>query len=68
RLPGDMTVDKRDPLVEKVKTMVDAEYAAGRNTAMGDIELDDMVRRADADAHLAFEHHTVASRLLKKNS
>ena len=34
--------------------MVDAEYAAGRNTIMGDDELDSMVRLYDKDLHKLF--------------
>ena len=37
-----------------VKEMVDAEYAAGRNTIMGDDELDSMVRIFDKDLHKLF--------------
>lgn len=50
-LTGDDTIDKSDPLVAAVKAQVDAEYAAGRNTVMGDDELDSMVRIADKHRH-----------------
>lgn len=50
-LSGDEIVDKNDPLVAAVKAQVDEEYAAGRNTVMGDDELDSMVRYADKRRH-----------------
>ncbi len=50
-LTGDKMIDKSDPLVAKVKEEVDAEYAAGRNTVMGDEELDNIVRFADKRRH-----------------
>ena len=64
-LEGELQIDKRNPIVEKMKTLVDEEYAKGRNTAMGDIELDSMLKNIDADTHAAFEHHTLAKKLLK---
>ena len=56
RLSGDNTIGKTDPLVVAVKEQVDALYAAGRNTVMGDEELEIMVRDADWDRyeHLLF--------------
>lgn len=65
-LEGDLQIDKRDDLVIKIKELVDKEYAEGRNTAMGDIELDTMIRKLDPDAHAAFEHHHIARKLLTK--
>lgn len=50
-LVGDKMIDKADPLVAKIKAAVDAEYAAGRNTVMGDEELDNIVRFADKRRH-----------------
>ena len=44
-------VDKRHPVVVSVKEKVDAEYAAGRNTVMGDEELEIMVRDADPERY-----------------
>jgi isopropylmalate/homocitrate/citramalate synthase len=46
-LPEDHRISKQDPIVSAVKEKVDAEYAAGRNTAMGDDELDQMIRVID---------------------
>ncbi len=65
-LEGDLQIDKRDPIVLKMKELVDKEYAEGRNTAMGDIELDAMLKNIDVDVHGAFEHHHIARKLLEK--
>jgi isopropylmalate/homocitrate/citramalate synthase len=54
-LPADDSVDKADPIVAKVKAMVDAEYASGRNTVMGDDELNNLVRLADKKLHKRLE-------------
>jgi len=40
----DKTYGKRSSAVMKIKEMVDAQYAAGRNTTMSDAELCEMVR------------------------
>lgn len=53
-LKGDNVVDKSEPVVKSVKEMVDAEYAAGRNTFMGDDELDTMIRLFDKELHKLF--------------
>lgn len=53
-LPEDHRVDKREEIVAKVKAMVDAEYEAGRNSVMGDDELDNLVRLADKKRHKEF--------------
>ena len=51
RLEGDQMVDKQDPLVVSVKEKVDELYAQGRNTVMGDQELEIMVRDSDVDRY-----------------
>ena len=51
RLLGEHMLDKQDPLVVAVKTMIDQLYAAGRNTVMGDEELEIMVRDADQERY-----------------
>ncbi len=56
-LHGENAIDKHNPLVERLKELVDAEYASGRNTAMGDFELDAMLKSIDPDEHLLLEHH-----------
>ena len=53
-LPEGHRVDKREEIVAKVKAMVDAEYEAGRNSVMGDDELDNLVRLADKKRHKQF--------------
>lgn len=51
RLEGDSVISKTDPLVEAVRTRVDALYTQGRNTVMGDEELEIMVRDADTNRY-----------------
>lgn len=46
-LPEEYKIDKNDPLVKKVKLLIDKEYENGRNTVMGDDELDSFVRQVD---------------------
>ena len=47
RLTGENIIDKTDPLVVEMRRQVDAFYAEGRTTVMGDEELEIMVRRYD---------------------
>lgn len=54
-LSGDDVIQKTDPLVASIKDMVDAEYDKGRNTVMGDDELDSMVRISDKKRHKILE-------------
>lgn len=56
RLKGEDAVDKRDPLIIAMKELVDAEYAAGRNTVMGDEELENMMRNVDFDRYEHLSH------------
>jgi len=51
RLLGEHMLDKQDPLVMAVKAEIDRLYAEGRNTVMGDEELEIMVRDADQDRY-----------------
>lgn len=51
RLKDSHAVDKQDITVMAVKTLVDALYAEGRNTVMGDQELEIMVRDVDKDRY-----------------
>ncbi len=39
-------IDKRSPIVQKMKEMVDREYENGRNTSMSDAELHDIFEKA----------------------
>ena len=50
-LDAQHAVDKTSPVVLSLKEQVDAEYALGRNTIMGDDELDSMVRLFDKEYH-----------------
>ena len=51
RLKGEDVIDKHSPLVEKIKERVDALYAEGRNTAMGDQELEYIVKSIDFEEY-----------------
>ena len=51
RLTGDNVIDKSDKLVQDMRERVDELYAKGRNTVMGDEELEVMVRRCDQDRY-----------------
>ncbi|MBR5514818.1 MAG: 2-isopropylmalate synthase [Clostridia bacterium] len=51
-----ITVDKRAPYVIKMKELVDAEYANGRNTVMGDYELETMLKKVDFETYQRFAH------------
>lgn len=51
RLKDENTIPKDDPLVQAVRAQVDELYAQGRNTVMGDEELEIMVRNADVDRY-----------------
>lgn len=53
-LPEGRRVSKDDPLVLRVKALIDEEYAHGRCTVYGDNELDNMVRLADPLRHKEF--------------
>ncbi|MBR2988835.1 MAG: 2-isopropylmalate synthase [Clostridia bacterium] len=53
-LEGSNAVDKADPVVKFMKEQVDKEYAEGRNTIMGDDELDSLVRIFDKKLHKLF--------------
>ena len=53
-LEGENSVEKTDAVVKYLKEQVDKEYAEGRNTIMGDDELDSMVRIFDKKLHKLF--------------
>lgn len=53
-LTGDIRVDKHDPIVAFVKDKISEEYENGRNSIMGDDELDTLVRLADKKKHKEF--------------
>ncbi len=56
RLDDDKSVDKKSELVAKVKEAVDLEYTEGRNTVMGDDELEQIIKRIDFDAYEKMVH------------
>ena len=51
RLTGDHAISKSDPLVVAVRAEIDKLYAEGRNTVMGDEEMEIMVRNADVNRY-----------------
>ena len=51
RLKGDHVIPKTDPLVSAIRALVDELYAQGRNTVMGDEELEIMVRAVDVNRY-----------------
>ena len=51
RLTGDHAISKSDPLVAAVRAEIDKLYAEGRNTVMGDEEMEIMVRNADVNRY-----------------
>ena len=53
-LPEEHKIDKKDDLVVKIKEIIDAEYAAGRNSIWGDDELDGIIRSIDRNKHREF--------------
>lgn len=54
-VPQEMKIDKRDETVEKMKVLVDEQYAAGRTTVISDGELDEMFERLDPVRHAEFK-------------
>lgn len=56
RLDGENTVDKKAPAVAAMKEKVDAEYAAGRNTVMGDGELENILKQVDFAEYERLSH------------
>ena len=57
KLTDKHAVDKQDPIVVNVREQVDALFAAGRNTVMGDEELEIMVREADPERYQRLLFH-----------
>lgn len=50
-------IDKRHPVIAKIKELVDAEYVDGRTTVMGDDELEAMFKRADPVTYKMVNHY-----------
>ena len=57
RLSDELKVDKRDPICQKLKAQVDELYAQGRNTCMGDEELENMLKDEDFELYRVFSDH-----------
>ena len=55
-LVGDERIDKRHPAIVKMKECVDELYANGRNTVMGDSELEDMLQNIDFELYRKLAH------------
>lgn len=51
QLTDDQEIDKRHPIVEELRALVDQEYLAGRTTVMGDSEMDQLLKEADPELH-----------------
>ena len=45
KLKGDASIDKKHPVIAKIKDWVDAEYAAGRITLISDDELEGLIEK-----------------------
>ncbi len=56
RLSGDDVIDKKSPLVAGIKKQIDAFYEEGRNTAMGDDELENILKSIDFDEYERLSH------------
>jgi isopropylmalate/homocitrate/citramalate synthase len=52
----DETVKKTDPIVAKIKAVVDKEYENGRNTVMGDYELENITKQVDYEEFDRLDH------------
>ncbi len=50
-------IDKKHPVIAKIKEMVDAEYESGRTTVMGDTELEAMFQKADPTIYKMINHY-----------
>ena len=44
-------MNKKDPLIVKIKEKVDSMYAGGRTTAMSDYELKEIIKEIDIDSY-----------------
>lgn len=56
RLVGEEAIDKRSEIIIKMKEAVDAEYVTGRNTVMGDGELETILREINCDEYNTLTH------------
>ena len=51
KLPKDREIDKKDEIVVKMKEYIDDLYAKGRNTCMGDEEMDEILHHLNPKLH-----------------
>ena len=51
-LKDDDIVDKKHAVVQAIKNIIDPMYLAGRNTVMGDGELESILQEVDEDYYL----------------
>ncbi len=49
-------IDKKHPVIAKIKELVDAEYESGRTTVMGDDELEAMFQKVDPVTYKMINH------------
>jgi len=57
RLKGPHRLNKQDPVVKAVKEKVDTLYTQGRNTVMGDEELETLVSKTDEERYYKLLRH-----------
>jgi isopropylmalate/homocitrate/citramalate synthase len=55
----DLAVKKTDTIVTKIKEVVDKEYAKGRNTVMGDYELENILKQIDYEENEKLNHRHI---------
>ncbi|MEG1528982.1 MAG: 2-isopropylmalate synthase [Clostridia bacterium] len=67
-LPTELKVEKKDPLVIKMKEIVDAEYVGGRTTMISDSELNNMIKELSHDRFLMFSTANKKPRTEKADS
>ena len=58
-LSGENRIDKRDPIVSKIKDCVASLYEDGRTTVMGDAELEDILKRLNFALYEKLSHINV---------
>ena len=56
-LEKERAIDKRDPLVEKVKSLMDMEYEKGRNMLFSNKEMEGFVKEADPEMYEKLKQH-----------
>ena len=66
-LKGNDAVDKKHRVVSAMKEQVDLLYQSGRNTVMGDGELDTLLQEIDEDFYLGVTDKRFLARIERKN-